>query len=305
MTLAVRFSALPLRVGRRTLWRFKKPLARLRLTLSQGLAGELPAAGALPRDASGLLVTALPETLLPAVRAAWPDLKGFVRQAYPRAFAALDMNFDAYLAGFSAKSRSTLKRKARKFAERSGGAIDLRAYHTPDEMAEFHALARTVSARTYQEQRFGAGLPDGPEALTELRGLAARDSVRGWLLFLDGRPVSYLHAPAEGDTLIYAHLGYDPDFADLSPGTVLQLEAMRALMAERRFRWFDFTEGDGQHKRLFATGTLDCVDLLLLRRTAGNLIAGHVLNGVDGAVATAKGALARIGAERLVRSVLR
>lgn len=305
MTLAVRSSTLPLRVGRRTLWRFEKPLVRLRLTLAQGLAGEMPYAGALPRAASGLLVTALPEALLPATRDAWPGLKGFVRQAYPRAYAALDTEFDTYLAGFSAKSRSTLKRKTRKFAERSGGAIDLRAYRTPEEMAEFHALARTVSARTYQERRFGAGLPDGPEALATLRERAARDAVRGWLLFLDGRPVSYLHAPAEGDTLIYAHLGYDPDFADLSPGTVLQLEAMRALMAERRFRWFDFTEGDGQHKRLFATGTLDCVDLLLLRRTAGNLVAGHVLNGVDGAVAAAKGALARIGAERLVRSALR
>lgn len=305
MSLAVRSSTLPLRVGRRTLWRFEKPLARLRLTLAQGLAGEMPDAGALPHEASGLLVTALPEKLLSAVRAARPELKGFVRQSYPRAYAALDTDFDAYLAGFSAKSRSTLKRKARKFVERSGGAIYLRAYRTPDEMAEFHALARTVSARTYQEQRFGAGLPDGPEALAQLRDLAARDAVRGWLLFLEGRPVSYLHAPAEGDTLIYAHLGYDPDVADLSPGTVLQFEVMRALMAERRFRWFDFTEGDGQHKRLFATGTLDCVDLLLLRRTAGNLIAGHVLNGADGAVAAAKSALARIGAERLVRSALR
>ncbi len=305
MTLAVRSSTLPLRVGRRTLWRFEKPLVRLRLTLAQGLAGEMPDAGALPREASGLLVTALPSALLPTVRGTWAELKGFVRQAYPRAYAALDTDFDAYLAGFSAKSRSTLKRKARRFAERSGGAIELRAYRTPDEMAEFHALARSVSARTYQERRFGAGLPDGPEVLAELRALAARDAVRGWLLFLDGRPVSYLHAPAEGDTLIYAHLGYDPDVADLSPGTVLQLEAMRALMAERRFRWFDFTEGDGQHKRLFATGTLDCADLLLLRRTAGNLVAGHVLNGVDGAVTAAKGVLARIGAERLVRAALR
>jgi CelD/BcsL family acetyltransferase involved in cellulose biosynthesis len=81
-----------------------------------------------------------------------------------------------------------------------------------------------------------------------MRALARRDQMRGWLLFVDARPISYLYAPAEGDTLIYAYLGYDPEFADLSPGTVLQLEAMRQLMDEDGFRLFDFTEGEGQHK---------------------------------------------------------
>ena len=33
---------------------------------------------------------------------------------------------------------------------------------------------------------------------------------------------------------------------------------MRDLFGDR-FRWFDFTEGEGQHKRLFATGGVACV----------------------------------------------
>src|SRR3546814_18752641 len=81
-----------------------------------------------------------------------------------------------------------------------------------------------------------------------MRDRAGRDAMRGWLLFVDDVPISYLYAPAEGDTLIYAHLGYDPAFSEFSPGTVLQLEAMRDLMGEGRFRLFDFTEGDGQHR---------------------------------------------------------
>jgi CelD/BcsL family acetyltransferase involved in cellulose biosynthesis len=155
-------------------------------------------------------------------------------------------------------------------------------------MAIFHALARGLSARTYQERLLGAGLPEGSEALAEMRALAQADRARAWLLFVDERPIAYLWAPAEGLTLIYAYLGYDPDFAEYSPGTVLQLEAMRELMAERKFRLFDFTEGEGQHKRLFATGGVDCVDLLLMRPTLANLLAGHTLNAFDGAVGAAK-----------------
>lgn len=304
MTLAVSPSSLPLRLGRRTLWRFERPLLRMRLTLAQGLAGDVPALANLPEAAAGYLVTALPAATVPALCAGHPDLKSFLRQGYRRSFAALDADFDTYLAGFSAKSRSTLRRKARRLTERSGGAIDLRTYRTIDGVDEFHRYARAVSARSYQERQLGAGLPDGSAARAELRHLAAEDAWRGWVLFLGGRPIAYLHAPAEGDTLIYAHLGYDPDFAELSPGTVLQFEAMRQLMTERQFRWFDFTEGDGQHKRLFATDALDCVDLLLLRRTAANLFAGHVLNGVDGAVAVAKRMLMALRVDHLVRGLL-
>ena len=64
--------------------------------------------------------------------------------------------------------------------------------------------ARAVSAKSYQERVLGAGLP---EADAEMRALARSGQARGWLLFLDGRPVSYLWGPAEGETLIFAHLG--------------------------------------------------------------------------------------------------
>jgi CelD/BcsL family acetyltransferase involved in cellulose biosynthesis len=230
-------------------------------------------------------------------------LRPYVRSTYPRHYAALDQDFDTYLGGFSAKTRQALKRKRRKLEERSGGAIDLRAYAKPEAMAEFHRHARAVSALTYQEKRLDAGLPAG--ALAEMQALAGRDEVRGWLLFLDGRPVSYLYAPARGETLIYAYLGYDPDYADLSVGTVLQLEAMRQLMEERRFRWFDFTEGDGQHKRQFATGAVDSVDLLLLRPSWRNRSAMAVLGGFDRSVAAGKRLATAVGLGGVARALRR
>ena len=283
--------ALPLRIGARTVWTLRRRLVRRALTLEDALAGRLPALPPLGADDDGYLVTSLPAALVPRLADQAKGLRPFVRQRYARNFARLDLGFDEYLAGFSSKSRSTLRRKAKKLAERSGGSLDLRCYRTPDEIERFHADARAQSARTYQERLLDAGLPSGPEAIAEMREKARRDQLRAWLLFVDGRPISYLYAPAEGDTLIYAYLGYDPNHAEYSPGTVLQLEAMRQLMAEGRFRLFDFTEGEGQHKRQFATGGIDCVDLLLVRPTAANLFTGWALNGFDGAVAAAKRAV--------------
>jgi CelD/BcsL family acetyltransferase involved in cellulose biosynthesis len=297
--------SLPLRIGARTLVTLRRRLVRRGLSLKEALEGGAPTLPALAPGEHGYLVTALPAAALGALRARHAGLRPFVRQSYRRSYARLDGDFDAYLGGFSAKSRSTCRRKLKKLAERSGGAVDVRCYRTEEEIGQFHAEARLLSARTYQERLLDAGLPAGAEAAAEMRALARIGRARGWLLFLDGAPIAYLYAPAEGATLIYAHLGHDPDFAEFSPGTVLQLEAMRQLMAEKSFALFDFTEGEGQHKRLFATGGVDCVDLLLLRPTAGNLLAGHGLSGFDRGVALAKKAVTRFGLGRAFKRLRR
>jgi CelD/BcsL family acetyltransferase involved in cellulose biosynthesis len=297
--------ALPLRIGARTVGRVTRKLVRVPLTLEQTLAGTAPELPPLPAGTDGYLVTSLPASAQAEIERLHPRLKPFVRQRYGRSYALLEGGFEAYLGRYSSKTRSTLKRKLRKLAEANGGALDVRTYAAPNQIEEFHRHARSVSARTYQEKLLGAGLPDGEAAIGEMRALAAQGAMRAWLLFLKGEPISYLYAPAEGSTLVYAYLGYDPDHADLSPGTVLQLEAMRELMEEGRFTLFDFTEGEGQHKQQFGTGAVDCVDLLLLRRTAGNLAAGHLLNGFDAGVALAKRAVHRLGLDRLARRIRR
>jgi CelD/BcsL family acetyltransferase involved in cellulose biosynthesis len=108
-----------------------------------------------------------------------------------------------------------------------------------------------------------------------------------------------------GDTVIYAYVGHDPAFNDLSPGAVLQLEAMRDLFDEQRFKTFDFTEGEGQHKRQFATGGVACVDLLLLRPSLANRLTMAALGGFNSTVALAKRGVNGAGLGKLAKKVRR
>lgn len=297
--------AYPLRfqIGARTLLTARRRLSRIALSLDEALFGAPPELPPLERGAHGYVINSLPEALVGGVAAGASGLRPFVRQRYTRRFADLGGGFDAYLAGFSAKSRATLLRKARRFGQRSGGAIDIRACRTPAEFEDFFVHARAISRKSYQERLLDAGLPeDGRPAML---ALAARDEARGFLLFLDGAPVSYLYLPARGETLVYAYLGYDPASAELSPGAVLQLEAMRLLMAEGRFGRLDFTEGEGQHKRLFATGGVDCVDLLLLRPSIGNLGCVAALDGFDRMVAAGRALVDRPALRPLARALRR
>lgn len=299
-TVALRFQ-----IGARTLFALSRRLQRVPMSLEDALAGTSPLLRPLADEADGYSITSLAVHQLDALVAGHGHLQPFVRQRYARSYADLRQDFEAYWASFSAKTRSTLKRKRRKLEDAAGGALDLRFFHAPVDVDTFYRDARAVSEKTYQERLMGSGFPEGQEAIERLRALAASDSLRGWILYLHGAPSSYLFAPAEGDVLLYSHLGYDPEHAALSPGTVLQVEALRQVMGRDRFALFDFTEGDGQHKRLFGTASVDCVDLLLLRRTFANRACVGALGLFDGAVAAGKAGVRRLGIEGAFRGLRR
>ncbi len=273
-------AAVPLRfqLGARTLWSVRRALRRVALSLDEVLAGGAPVLPPLRGDEQGYLVTSLPAT----ARLATGRLLVHERQRYVRYFVDLAAGEAAWWAGLSAKARSQLKRKEKRLLG-AGGAV--RRYATPDEIAAFHPLARAVSARTYQERLLASGLPAAADALVRL---AAADRVRAWLLFLDGAAVAYLCCTEDGATLRYDHVGHVPEAAGHAPGTVLQVAALRDLFAEGRWARFDFTEGEGQHKRQLATGGVACVDLLLLRPTVANRLLVAGMRGFDGMVGVAK-----------------
>jgi len=142
-------------------------------------------------------------------------------------------------------------------------------------MREFFQLARTVSKLTYQERLLNAGIPDSDVFLQQAEALAAENRVRAYVLFDDAKPVSYLYCPVNDGVLIYAYLGYDPEYRNMSVGTILQWLALEQLFAEACFKAFDFTEGEGDHKRLFATHERQCANVVFVKKTLRNMAIVH------------------------------
>lgn len=298
---------LPLKfqIGARTLAAIRRDLVRVPLDLDAAVAGRMPDLPVLDRAADGYLVTSLPLAQRAVLVRTAPGMIAFTRQTYTRRYADLTGGFDAYLEGLSGNTRSGIKRKAKKVASASGGQLDIRRFTRPEELRDFHDVARMLALTTYQEKLMGAGLPDTPDFVQRMYAMAAEGQVRAWLLYVDGAPAAYLYCPIHDGTVIYEFVGQDPRFNDLSVGAVLQVEALRDLFGERGLKRFDFTEGDGQHKRQFATGGVECCDVLLLRATVANRLAIAALRGFDGAVSLAKGAVGRLGLQGLAKKVRR
>lgn len=228
----------------------------------------------------------------------------YVFGRYTRYHTDLAGNFDGYLAKFSAKSRGSLRRKVRRFIE-LGAGCEMRVYKRPDEMEQFHGRAREVSALTYQERLLDAGMPAEPEFLEELIRLAASDSVRAYVLFLHGTAIAYLCCLSNNGVLLYSYLGYDPKHAELSPGTVLQYLAFASLFAERRFRALDFTEGQGEHKKFFATHETLCADICYLPDSVSARFWIGLHRAFDCASVAAAALLAKVGLKARLKRLLR
>lgn len=297
MTAAIDFT-----LGARRLASVPRLLSTWSFALEDVLAGTLPPAPPPGRD--GVRVLSAPAAQLSAVAAHYPGCIAGGRQDYRRHYIDMGTGFAGYMERFSGKTRSTLRRKARKLAEDAGGYA-VTGHRTPAEIEAFLAAALPLSARTYQARLLDAGLPDSPEARRAMLESAEDDRMRAFLLHAGGAAVAYLSLPVSGRTLVYAHLGYDPDWARLSVGTVLQMDALERLFAEDRFAWFDFTEGEGAHKAMFGTHSAECASLVLLEPTLANRTLLGARDAFDAGVASAKALAARSGALGRLRALLR
>lgn len=242
-----------------------------------------PAEAPLP-GSEGFLVRGLPVAGEPPVLRRIDDYLCYVPSRYQHCYIDLGGSFEAYQKKFSSKTRSTINRKVRKYREHCGDALTWTTYRTPDAMRDFFRHARRISRLTYQERLLDAGIPGDEAFIARAEALAAEDRVRAYILFDGERPVSYLYCPIEDGVLIYAYLGYDPAYMQLSVGTVLQWLAVEQLFDEGRFLYFDFTEGQSDHKRLFATHQRQCANVYFVRDTVRNAIlirAHRFANGVS------------------------
>jgi CelD/BcsL family acetyltransferase involved in cellulose biosynthesis len=105
--------------------------------------------------------------------------------------------------------------------------------------------------------------------------------------------------------LIYAFLGYDPEYASFSVGTVLQWLALEYLFEERSFRFFDFTEGQSEHKKLFATDSVQCANVFFLRSSLRNVLLLNSQRTVNHLSKSIGDTLHQYGLKTMVRKLIR
>lgn len=235
-------------------------------------------------------------------------LRGTVRyvpKRYLRHSIDLTCSFADYMDKFSSKSRGNRRREVRRFQEFSGGSIVWRDFKTPEEMREFHGFARQIARLTYQERLLKCSLPDDEQFVAQITDLARNGAARGFVLFHGSKPVSFIYCTIESGIVQYCDIGYDPGYQAWSPGTVLLYLTLERLFSEKRYRMFDFSDGEGPQKTIFASRTDWCADIFYLRPTARTLSIVLVHSAMWAVSRCGANLLRRFGILMQVKKILR
>lgn len=217
----------------------------------------------------------------------------------------LDGTFEGFLKAMSSKSRQNLMRSVRRFADRQGGRPSWEVFTEPDQMATFHAQAVAISRQTYQSRLLGSGLPDGQGFVDEMQQLAGTGRARGYILRDSGAPVAFAWCYQQGSRLVYSNVGYLPEFADHSPGTVLLYYIVMDVFAMSRYSLLDFGPGQAQYKSFFGNWRREFVDLFLLRSTFRNWLLLQCHWHLSSAMGDLGQWLERHGYKKQVKSLMR
>lgn len=226
----------------------------------------------------------------------------YVKSTYNELYIDFRIGYENYMAGFSSKSRSTLRRKVKKFKAFSNDELDWKVYKTVDEIMEFYHLAREVSKETYQE-KIDMGLPSTEEFVEELKNQALNDGVRGYLLFFEGKPISYLYCPLHDKSYSYYRLGYLPEMGKYSVGTVLFVLAIEYMFNEKNADFMHFFERETATKVLFSTGEIKCGNFVILKDTIKNKFWIYLHYGLNYTVRKISGFIELIGLKEVLKKI--
>jgi CelD/BcsL family acetyltransferase involved in cellulose biosynthesis len=149
---------------------------------------------------------------------------------------------------FSKRQRANLRNARARLQKAGGGQVEVVTAETLVEFLE--DLFRLHTSRWVQVGQIGVLQDHAIKAfhLASAPDLLGRGILRLHRLRVSGRTIAAIYSLFERDTVFCYLQGFDPEFADLSPGTHLMFSVMEDAV-ERGITKFDFLRGQEAYKQ--------------------------------------------------------
>jgi CelD/BcsL family acetyltransferase involved in cellulose biosynthesis len=165
----------------------------------------------------------------------------------------LPPTFEAYLAHFKSRTRYNLRQRVKQLRQHGGGELSLRRFETPGEAPAFLESAAPVARRSWQARYTEDRVDTTPFWRRKVTDLAERGLLRAYVLTAGSEACAFVFGYQGRGTFHHVQIGYDPAFADASPGSVLHYLLFEDLIGHRPPRRVSFGHGDSEYKRTFGT----------------------------------------------------
>jgi hypothetical protein len=208
--------------------------------------------------------------------------------------AQLPATVDGFYQSLSPKVRKNQKWQAKKLAEQFSGKVEIRCFRELSDVDELATAVEQLASKSYQ-RGIGAGFVDTPAARAQLKLKAERGWLRGYVLYLGGKPSAFWVGDVNNGTFGSDYLGYDPTFAKHSPGMYLIMKVVEGFCDGYRdgVRALDFGPGPAQYKEVLSTESWREMSIYVFAATLKGCALNFLRTLAIGVDQTLKTALAR------------
>src|SRR5713226_1741140 len=188
-------------------------------------------------------------------------------------------NSEEYLSRMSSKTRSTLRKKAKKLAESAGGKLEMTRIDSEHQVGDFLAQAVRVSRNSWQHEILGNRISDSEDERAWGQRLARVGLLRNYLLKCGGRSCAFVVGYQFNGVFHDVELGYDREFSEHSPGTILLHMLIQDLCDHQPPALLNFGMGDADYKRRFGDVKREDMSIVVFRKSLNNylLVRSHAL----------------------------
>lgn len=170
---------------------------------------------------------------------------------------------ELYLKQMSKRSRKSVQYSHRKLKKEFD--VNLFKCEKKDDISKFLDSAITISKTTYQWNLLGLGLRDRDGLEKTLLKWLKNNGLHSYILYCNDTPVAFMLGFVYRSCYHYIDVGFNPEWANYSVGSVLQLEVIEDLYSlATPPKSFDFSTGFGEHKARFGNTEQEEVNLLFL-----------------------------------------
>ena len=224
---------------------------------------------------------------------------------YQRRLIELPDSFDDYLASLGKSTRRDLRRCEKRPQKTAGTTLRIARYTASDDVEPFLDTAVALSKKTYQWKDLGLGLRDRTSLARQLRVAAEHGWMLCYILFRNEEAIAYQLGYSYGDCYFTHDTGFDPDWADLRPGTSMDLTILRDQIERYPdIRWGDFLYGDSFKKQRLSNSARLERNFYLLPRTPWGLGVYASLRSASFVSEEAGKFLDRLGLKETLRRAL-
>ena len=171
--------------------------------------------------------------------------------AQPHWQMALPSSFDEYLARLSPKQRHEKRRHMKRLERDFPGKVRVDVHRGAAKCEDLARDVEVVAEKTYQ-RKWGMGHKDAFETHRIVSFAAQRGSLHACLMYINDKPSAFLIGHSYRNTLYADSMGYDPEYAKYSIGSLLLMRWIEEAQQggqQQPINKVDFSAGDARYKR--------------------------------------------------------